>query len=234
VTKKDEQDGSFLIIDDSVSANQLPDTAVQLFDAAPEVVTSVQEINSIPEVSFFSEPAAAVMNTTEANETTSEVTFFTEPIEDVHGDIVVVATEEADVEGSKVVSFAEESVAEVPEESAMGMVADEISEPLQKDMNILEAVAVAPTETVVEMTTNSVLEKNDIYAPVRKAIAEYDEILVSHVKIAEAKDAEIAEYNNRVAEAKAAAKKALEERKALETEMMRVKQMKELFSAQLA
>lgn len=79
----------------------------------------------------------------------------------------------------------------------------------------------------------AVPEKDDIYAPLRKAIAEYDTILASHIQIAEAKDVEITEYNARAAEAKASAKKALEERKALETEMDRVKQIKELFTAQL-
>lgn len=94
--------------------------------------------------------------------------------------------------------------------------------------------SVMQTEPEPIIIAAPVLEKNDIYAPLRTAIAEYDAILTTHAQIAATKDQEIADYNNQVAVAKAAAKKALDERKALESEMDRVKQMKELFALQLA
>lgn len=114
----------------------------------------------------------------------------------------------------------------------------EVPESIQENIKEEETslFGMISTEAIQEEPITSIIplpEKNDIYAPLKKAIAEYDIILTTHAQIAEAKDSEITEYNNQVAVAKAAAKKALEERKALEIEMDRVKQMKELFSAQL-
>ena len=235
--KKSEQDGSFLIIDDSVSVATLPDTAVQLFD------TVMTEAEPTAEISFFSEPVVTpeVVSTevsfapesplspldtleeegaSHVDESSAEISFFSEPI-------IVPETEtqtESVVATDNIFTLADETSAEVldvtPETSgavnniSFDVVMEEISKP--------EIV-----ETIV------LLDKSDIYTPLKKAIAEYDTILALHAKIAEAKDVEITDFNNQVALAKAGAKKALEERKALETEMDKVKQMRELFTAQL-
>lgn len=220
--KKDDQDGSFLIIDESVKAEALPDTAVQLFDAAPA-----------NEISFFSEPAASgteSMVTADAEVSTpSEIAFFDGPA--IASDEAVISEPVAETE-SAVLFIEEPAVAEV----SAPLLLEEAAVPAQEEKMELSALLTSmETEKEPEIIAETAIvpEKNDIYAPLRKALAEYDSILAAHTQIAEAKDAEIADYNNQVAIAKAAAKKALEERKALETEMDRVRQMKDLFSAQL-
>ncbi len=213
--KKDEQDGSFLIVDDSGKVEDIPDTAVQLFDS------SKQEATPEAEISFFSEP---VVSTT--TESSPEISFFSEPVGTEVEPIVSLVEKAAETESS--VILMEDAPVEATEEIIAPVVEDTPVEAVQ------EVQFFAPAEIVAEpVTTVVVPEKNDIYAPLKKAIAEYDAILAAHMQIAASKDAEITDYNNQVAAAKAAAKKALEERKALETEMDRVKQMKELFSAQL-
>lgn len=198
-TKKSEQDGSFLIINDSVNTDAIPDTAVQLFDAAPEVTSSPES-----EVSFFSEPVVAPVEdsvvTTESVEepVSAEIEFFTEST------VAPTAPVEAETvsETDNLISFMDESSTPTPS---------------------------IETTTLVE----DIQSKDDINGPLQNAIKEYNGMLDRHMKIATAKDQEIADFNEQVAIAKAGAKKALEERKSLETEMDRIRQMKELFSAQL-
>lgn len=224
--KNDEQDGSFLIIDNNVSADSLPDTAVQLFDTTPEAV-------SVSEISFFSEPAMPIAESSGivgevAESSSSEIAFFDGPV------ATAEASSEMESASDSAISFMEEPILESSGENTVTTLVEE-PEAGSAQNSIEEEKAqffgITSTETVQEPV--SAQEKNDIYAPLRKAIAEYDAILVGHTRIAESKDAEIADYNNQVAVAKAAAKKALEERKSLDAEMDRVKQMKELFSAQL-
>lgn len=201
MTKKSEQDGSFLIINETVNTDSIPDTAVQLFDAVPEVISSPES-----EVSFFSEPIMepvedAVTVTEPVSETASaEIEFFTEP---------TVATPEPVETPTETVSQTDDLISFM----------DESSTPVSE----------AESTSSVEATVS----KDDINGPLQNAIKEYNGMLERHMKVAGAKDREIADFNDQVAIAKAGAKKALEERKSLETEMDRIRQMKELFSAQL-
>ncbi|MDD5377283.1 MAG: hypothetical protein PHH16_04160 [Candidatus Gracilibacteria bacterium] len=230
--KKDEQDGSFLIVDDSINASTLPDTAVQLFDVAPTETADTQETVS-SEISFFSEPTVVSPTETEETKASSspEIAFFDGPV------METVAPAEPNSGTDDIVSFMEEPAATATSRETSPELA-EVQEPIQENVkeeenSLFGTVSVEAIQEEPVVSIAPLPEKNDIYAPLKKAIAEYDTILMAHTRIAEAKDSEIAEYNNQVAVAKAAAKKALEERKALETEMDRVKQMKELFSAQL-
>lgn len=211
---------------------------MQIFDQSSETV-SLEESDAVSKISFFSEPAVSAtenLSVSDVSEETggsssSEIAFFDGPIATATTNPVSETKEETDL-----VSFEQPAAAEA---SDMEVIVDMTEESAQSvPENAMEESThffnTAPTEMVDEesaMTT--VPEKNDIYAPIIKAIAEYDSILAGHARIADAKDAEIAEHNARVAELKAAAKKALEERKAIETEISKVKQMKELFSAQL-
>lgn len=234
MTKKDEQDGSFLIIDDSVSANQLPDTAVQLFDAAPKTVSNEVETASVPGVSFFSEPTTSAMEAAGITETASEITFFTEPAEDVHIEMTpAIIEEEADIEESKVVSFTEESAAEVSEENVIVPMVAEIME-------------FAPSKDIL------VPNKIDFNAYIAERKAELEKFISNNMQLANIKDEEIIAYNAQIAEAKEiekqaieaakkiakqaidtakeSAKNALEERKNIELENDRIKEMAKLLS----
>lgn len=226
ISKKDDQDGSFLIIDDSVNTVVLPDTAVELFHT-PEVA-------SVSEISFFSEPLQVA---TIEEDSSTGIAFF-EPSTTT----LLASDSEEKTESESVAFFMEtpsevqvisdsaiESVKNVQEETSVSLFDNVLAESPKEP----EIIAIVATP-----------EKNDIYAPIRKAISEYDTILLAHAQIAEAKDVEIVDYNAQIAEAKRiakqtidkaqeSAKKALSERKALEVEIDRVKQMKELFSAQL-
>lgn len=186
--KNDEQDGSFLIVDDSLSASDIPDTAVKLFDEEPvaESTASVETPTNNVEISFFSEvPAQATEPVNEIGESTEDV----------------VATEpEAIIENTQVET-------------------SEVSEVITEDYS--HGGASASTETY------------DIFAPVHKAIAEYSEYIADRMKLADIKSREIDEQNVRIAEAKAAAKAALDERKKIEAEIDRAKQMQAVFTAQL-
>jgi len=233
---KDEQDGSFLIIDDNMNANSLPDTAVQLFDATPKT-----EAVPVAEASIFSDSTTSVVEDSEVlsekeNIPSSEISFFDSPV--------------SDTEITTLVASVEEDVIELPKEVVTTAVVEEITEPVQEAV-ILD---IAPSVEITKEQTVS-LEKNDIYAPLRKAINEYDTILASHAQIADVKDREITEYETQIVQAKevekqtieaakklakeaidkakASSKIALEEREALTVEMDRVNQMKGIFSAQL-
>lgn len=67
----------------------------------------------------------------------------------------------------------------------------------------------------------------------KRAIIEYDAILIARTQISDAIDNKITEHNARIAEEKAAAKKALEERKAIETGTEQIKQMRDTLVAQI-
>jgi hypothetical protein len=71
-----------------VSADSIPDTAVQLFDATP--VESIQDVTPTSEVSFFSEPSVEVevpsmetsekiVDSTSIEAPSTENIFFNEP-----------------------------------------------------------------------------------------------------------------------------------------------------------
>ncbi len=206
-----------------MKVEDIPDTAVQLFDSP------TQEATPEAEISFFSEPAVST-----TAESSPEISFFSEPVGTEVEPTVSLDEKATETESSVIlmddtpVEATEEIIAPVVEDAPVEAVQEVPVEAVQ------EVQFFAPAEIVTEPVASVVVpEKNDIYAPLKKAIAEYDTILAAHMQIAASKDAEITDYNNQVAAAKAAAKKALEERKALETEMDRVKQMKELFSAQL-
>lgn len=205
--KKSDQDGSFLLIENTPTTADIPDTVEQIFDPLPEISNAPNDISFFWDTtSTWSISDTTIIETEE--ESSSKLAFFDEPNMDVEPVNIVVEP----------LNLVEET-----EEEAI----------IAEAVDIPEEVIVAPV-AVANVTKNTVVpEKNDIYAPVRKAIAEYDDILLKHTQIAAAKDAQIAEYNDQVATAKALAKKTLDERKALETEMDRVRQMKELFTAQL-
>lgn len=189
--KTDEQDGSFLIIDDSVTTADIPDTAVKLFDEEPVAEISATEemvSTSNKEISFFSETPA--------------------PADEAPEDEVMETTEDL------VATEPEVIVEDAQEETS------EVSEAITEDYSQGDA-SVASTETY------------DIFAPVRKAIAEYNEYIAERTKIADIKSREIDEQNARIAEAKAAAKAALDERKKIEAEIDRARQMQGVFTAQL-
>ena len=107
---------------------------------------------------------------------------------------------------------------------------------IKKDMKEQQSVpSFVPVETIQEMEKKLVpsIKKNDLYAPLEEAIKKYDVYLEDYAKLAKLKDLDIADYNNQIAEAKAGAKKALDERKTLETEITKIQQMKKIFSEQL-
>lgn len=207
---------------------------MQLFDTAPETTSSTDEVVT-PDigVSFFSEPASSV---TESAETASEITFFTEPVEDVHfGMTTAVTNEEVDTEESKVVSSVEESVAEVPEESVTMPMAAKIMES-------------APSKDVL------VPNKMDFNAYIAERKLELEQFISANVQLANIKSEEIIAYDAQVAQAKEiekqaieaakkvakeaidiakeSAKNALEERKNIELENDRIKEMMKLLSVQ--
>ncbi|EKD29939.1 MAG: hypothetical protein ACD_78C00206G0003 [uncultured bacterium (gcode 4)] len=192
--KNDEQDGAFLIVDDSLSASDIPDTAVKLFDeeSAAEPTVSAETPTNNVEISFFSETPAS----------TDEVTKATE-------DVVVTELEA-------------------------------ITEDIQAETSVVPEIV---SEDYTQSTSAST-ETYDIFAPVRKAIAEYSEYIADRTKLADVKDQEIVECNARIAQEtsernariaaeKAAAKAALDERKKIEAEIDRAKQMQAVFTAQL-
>lgn len=228
--KKDEQDGSFLIIKDDIKAETLPDTAVQLFDAAP-----AQESAPASEISFFSSPVETPVETVpemsivSESAPSSEIAFFDEPTASVTEPIVI----ESEPETDSVVLFSEEPV--VAEVSAP-VVLEEPVVPVQEEKMELAAlmasVEVAKEPEIVAVVT-PVPEKDDIYAPINEAIAKFDKILEAHGKIFEAKGQEIADYNSQISELKTAAKKALDEQKTLSAETDKIKQMRDLFISQL-
>lgn len=193
-----------------------------------------KEVTSTSEISFFSEPAASVggeegsVVTGEVVESPlPEIAFFDEPI----GDIETIASI-SEMETDGLVLFTEDSAAEIFEEGVTLTATEEITEPIQEEVNVFN---LTPIEKIEEMAIipASVSEENDIYAPMRKAIAEYDTILGSLAQIADAKDAEIVEHNARAAEAKSQAKKALDDRKVIGTKMSGVEQMKSVLFAQI-
>lgn len=213
-----------------MSASSLPDTAVQLFEVTPST-----EVSPASEVSFFDTTPVSASESMEITPTpevslSPEIAFFDGPVATPES---ITFVETVTVPDSAI-SFAGEPVVESFEESMVtAPVATEVVESVQEVVIEEPTVMFMSTPAEVPQTPAAIPEKNDILAPIHRAIAEYDTILVAHTRIAESKDMEIAEYNNQVAVAKAAAKKTLEERKVLETEMDRVRQMKELFSAQL-
>ncbi|MDP2104033.1 MAG: hypothetical protein Q8K26_03870, partial [Candidatus Gracilibacteria bacterium] len=144
--KNDEQDGAFLIVDDSLSASDIPDTAVKLFDeeSAAEPTVSAETPTNNVEISFFSETPAS----------TDEVTEVTEVTEDV-----VVTELEA------------------------------ITEDIQAETSVVPEIV---SEDYTQSTSAST-ETYDIFAPVRKAIAEYSEYIADRTKLADVKDQEIVE-----------------------------------------
>lgn len=226
VTKKADQDGSFLIIDDSISASSLPDTAVQLFDVTPEVV-SIQEVTSVPEISFFSEPITSVVESSEIVSepvvSSSEIAFFDEIIVETP----VTSILETKTETSNITSF------EVSQETSIVSVVEEVIESVQKKEVPL-------------------LKKLDFDSYLAEKRAELEQFIANNIQIAEVKDVEMVTYHTQIAEAKEvekqaidtakkiakqtidtakeSAKNTLEERKNIELENDRIKEMMRLLS----
>lgn len=161
-------------------------------------------------------------------EISSEISFFSDP-EPTNEVITSVVSEESNMDTT--LSFvAESDIVLDAEEVLESTQASEVTQIIEEAK---EEVAPVVDFSFTPELAISTHEKSDIYAPVREAIAQYDAILLAHTKIAESKDKEISDWNARVVEAKAAAKKALEERKAIETEMSQVRDMRSIFAAQL-
>lgn len=196
-TKKDD-DGSFLIIDNSIKAESLPDTAVQLFEATP--VESIQEVAPVSEISFFSEEKGT-------SEVENSVVFEDSEVESTSENIEITPLESATKE--PLVSVQEVNIETLPEITSVAMV-EEVAQ-------------------VSEIRS----EASDIYAPIRTALTEYENMLSGLMKDAQVGDQEVIDCNARVAEAKAEAKKALERRKSLDAGINQVKQMKESLALQL-
>lgn len=191
-----DEDGSFLIIDDSVTAASIPDTAVQLFEETPTAPTETIQESGDSLSDFLS--AAKVMEVTEEDEVAQE--------------------DEAEViEATTVIETIAEELPAIPEVEATP---------------ILSFVEVTSSSTGDDMSTSGATaqDPDDI---LKKAIQDLEILRLGHAKLAEAQDSEIELQNARVAEAKNLAKKALEERKKIETEIARVDQMKALFTSQL-
>lgn len=212
--KKDEQDGSFLIIDESIKASDIPDTAIKLFDVPENNELITEEEPKANEISFFSdmEESASVSEVatsdTQSMEATDTVSFLEETSISAEPEDAVVMT------------------SEVTEEVAPMVLMEEA--PTETETVIMDTpVAVVVKEEIIET------EVADIYAPVHKAIAEYDGLIARLTKKAESKDQEISDRNARIAEEKAAAKKALDERKSIESEMDRINEMRIVFTSQL-
>lgn|GEM_PF-6413105 len=164
----------------------------------------------------------------------------------------------ADIPDTAVKLFDEEPIAEAPVPEMVSASDKEISffsetpTPVDEVGEVNEDTVVAEPEIIQEDTqvdmpevsevvtedyshgdTSSSTESYDIFAPVRKAIAEYDGYIAERTKLADIKSQEIEEQNARIAEAKAAAKTALDERKKIEAEIDRARQMQGVFTAQL-
>ncbi|MDD5197662.1 MAG: hypothetical protein PHN60_02260 [Candidatus Gracilibacteria bacterium] len=230
VTKKTGQDGSFLIIDDSVTVNSIPDTAVQLFDVTPEIVSEVQETNSVSEISFFSEPVISAVESFDVipepvQSSSPEIAFFDEPVVDT---IEITPVPETKTETNTLASFIEESPAEI----------------------FIETPVISVTEEVIESVQQndvSTLKKLDFNSYLTEKKAELEQFIANNMQIAEIKDTEIVSYNAQIAEAKEmekraidtakkiakqaidtakeSAKQALDARKNIETENDRIKEI---------
>ena len=204
-----------------MNATTVPDTVVQLFDVTPEV-TFTPEIAPVSEVSFFSDPLVSL---TESSDIVSvspvaEVAFFNAPkftSDDNKSNILETISE---------IQAPTEAIAEQPESIISSEVMD---------------TEVLPVFDIAQLP---VPDKNDIYAPMKRAIAEYENFLTELMKDAEIKDQEIIDYNGQIAEAKkiaklaidkaqASAKEALEKRKNLDAEMKRIQEMSNLLSLQI-
>jgi hypothetical protein len=235
-TEKDDQDGSFLIIDNSTTVDAIPDTAVQLFDK-PKTISS-------SEISFFSEPLASnPVNLVEESSKTMEdvsstkIAFFDEPIVITESSIAPESSlvPEIKTESPDLITFSEEVLVRSSQEIIAPIVVEQIFEPVQEEVKVANII----TPVVVEVTKEEIIqgayvpEENDIYAPMKRAIAEYDTLLIARTQISDAIDNKIAENNARIAEEKAAAKKNLEERKVLETGTNQIKQMRDTLFAQI-
>lgn len=233
ITKKDEQDGSFLIIDNSIKASSLPDTAVQLFDVTPEVV-NIQEVTSVPEISFFSEPISSIVESSEIVSepviSSSGIAFFDEIV--VEAPITSIL--EIKTEANNIASFIEESHEEIFQETPIVSVTEEVIESIQKN------------------DTSTSIKKIDFNAYLTEKKAELNQFITNNMQVAESNDAEIVSYNAQIAEAKEVEKKAidtakkiakqtidaakeaakntLEERIKIEEENNRIKKMIELLS----
>lgn len=248
-TKKDDQDGSFLIVDNSITVDSIPDTAVQLFDE-PVVVTPVQEVNNLSEISFFSEPviSKAIEPVDEElviveNSSPAEIAFFDEP--------VIVNTEvtpipEITTESAQLITFMNEPSLVISPEITNVATVGEITPLVQEEAKVSDIIMPVVVEVIKEEIIQStyVPEKNDIYAPMKRAIAEYEKFLAALMEDAKKEDAEIEAANARIAEAKEIAKKAidlakelakqaLEKRKILDGEMKRIKEMSDTLALQI-
>ncbi|EKD30403.1 MAG: hypothetical protein ACD_78C00066G0002 [uncultured bacterium (gcode 4)] len=229
VTKNADQDGSFLIIDDSVTVNNIPDTAVQLFDVTPAEVSS-SEVGFVPETSFFSEPVSSVVENSETTpepeiSSSPEIAFFDESVADnIEATIVL----EEKTETNNLVSFMEEPIVEASKETPEVSVMEEVIESVQQK-------------------NTSTLKKIDFSSYLTEKKAELEQFIANNMQIAEVKDTEIVTYNTQIAEAKEmekqaietakkiakraidaakeSAKQALEERKNIELENDRIKEI---------
>jgi hypothetical protein len=232
--QKDDQDGSFLIISDDMAATNLPDTAVQIFETTPP---NTEVKDTIPGMSFFWSENNTVSDTqTEVNsentESSSEHSFLSSTI-----------NENKDVTWGQDEMIVSLDVA-TDEWWVMTKKADT---PVIMEENVATLFGGISWETLTstESTpTTPTLDKNDIYAPMKRAIAEYEEFIGILTKDAEEKDQEIVNYNEEIAEAKriakvaidkaqASVKKALEKRKSLDAEIKRIQEMSSLLAWQI-
>lgn len=151
--------------------------------------------------------------------------------------------EQKDEEVSQEVAFLEETGAIVaPVAEILETETDVLNTSEQTD-NLVSFIAETAPEKGI-MTTEMAAEKNDIYAPMKRAIAEYEKFLSALMEDASKEDNKIEISNAQIAEAKEIAKRAidtakesakvaLENRKRIDTEMKRIGEMKDLLSLQI-
>ncbi len=217
-------------------------------------MTPVQEANSSSEISFFSEPVVSKVIEPVNEELTivedsspAKIAFFDEP---VTINTEVISTPEVTTESAQLMTFMKEPSSvissEITHEVTNMTTVAEIIEPVQEEAKVTDIISPVVVEVMKEEITQGtyVPEKNDIYAPMKRAIAEYEKFLAALMEDAKKEDTEIEAANDRIAEAKEIAKKAidlakesakqaLEKRKILDAEMKRIKEMSDTLVLQI-
>lgn len=204
---------------------------------------SASEGGFVPETSFFSEPVSSVVEDSEtASEpevsSSPEIAFFDEPVVDTIEATIVL---EEKTETDNLTSFMEEPLAETS--------SIEVSKETP-EVSVMEEVI----ESIQQKDT-STLKKIDFNSYLTEKKAELEQFIANNMQIAEVKDTEIVTYNTQIAEAKEmekqaietakritkqaidaakeSAKQALEERKNIELENDRIKEIMGRLSIQV-
>lgn len=204
---------------------------------------SASEGGFVPETSFFSEPVSSVVEDSETASgpevsSSPEIAFFDESVADTIEATIVL---EEKTETDNLASFMEEPLAETS--------SIEVSKETP-EVSVMEEVI----ESIQQKDT-STLKKIDFNSYLTEKKAELEQFIANNMQIAEVKDTEIVTYNTQIAEAKEmekqaietakriakqaidaakeSAKQALEERKNIELENDRIKEIMGRLSVQV-